>query len=123
MQDHSETLQLDFDSELIGFGDLAALFWAAHDPTERAHGRQYRAALLYSNSEQRELGVELGRRRTETLGRPLRTEIEPLGAFTNAEDYHQKYELRQTSLMRDFKAMYPDANDFMNSTAATAPFR
>ena len=117
MQDHSETLQLDFDSELIGFGELAGLFWAAHDPTEQAHGRQFRAALLYSSSEQRELGAELGRRRAAALGGPLRTEIEPLGAFTNAEDYHQKYYLRgRTELMAPFAGL--DAVAFTDSTAA-----
>jgi peptide-methionine (S)-S-oxide reductase len=43
----------------------------------------------------------------------------PAGTFYVAEDYHQKYLLRdESSLYREFETMYPDAKDFMNSTAA-----
>jgi peptide-methionine (S)-S-oxide reductase len=36
-----------------------------------------------------------------------------------AEDYHQKYHLRQQrNLMQEFKGIYPQNDDFVNSTAA-----
>lgn len=47
------------------------------------------------------------------------TEIYTFGKFFLAEDYHQKYQLRQhRQLMTEFKAFYSRNIDFVNSTAA-----
>ena len=49
----------------------------------------------------------------------IHTEILPFGKFYLAEDYHQKYQLRQRrQLMMEFKAFYSRNIDFVNSTAA-----
>ena len=49
----------------------------------------------------------------------IQTEILPFDRFYLAEDYHQKYQLRQRrQLMAEFKAMYSRNIDFVNSTAA-----
>jgi peptide-methionine (S)-S-oxide reductase len=49
----------------------------------------------------------------------IQTEILPFDTFYLAEDYHQKYQLRQRrQLMAEFKAMYSRNIDFVNSTAA-----
>jgi peptide-methionine (S)-S-oxide reductase len=49
----------------------------------------------------------------------ITTELIPAGEFYRAEDYHQKYRLRQDSeLMKEFKAVYPSEKDFVDSTAA-----
>lgn len=42
----------------------------------------------------------------------------PFSEFYLAEDYHQKYHLRQESaLMAEFRAIYPATEDFVASTA------
>jgi len=47
------------------------------------------------------------------------TPVLPVGTFTLAEDYHQKFYLRQNrELERELTAFYPDLKDFVNSTAA-----
>ena len=46
------------------------------------------------------------------------TEIVPYTSFTLAEDYHQKYGLLRDSLiMKEMQAIYPDITEFINSTA------
>jgi hypothetical protein len=47
------------------------------------------------------------------------TDIVPISEFYTAEGYHQKYLLRQRpALMKEFNAIYPATEDFVNSTAA-----
>jgi hypothetical protein len=45
-------------------------------------------------------------------------QLEPVGPFTRAEDYHQKYYLQGSRFAKDFYARYPDAASFTDSTAA-----
>ncbi len=117
--DHSETLQVDFDPRQISYEALLEKFWEGYDPTEQSWSRQYMAAVLYHDDAQRR-AAEASRARLEAkLGRKIATAILPLGAFTLAEDYHQKYYLRHDRALREeIKAMYPADRDFVNSTAA-----
>lgn len=49
----------------------------------------------------------------------IKTEILPYTGFTLAEDYHQKFHLRdEHALMEEFKQMYPRTGEFIASTAA-----
>ena len=54
-----------------------------------------------------------------TIEGKIHTEVVPFTAFYLAEDYHQKYRLQQQrDFLRAFKAMYPNMEDLINSTAA-----
>jgi peptide-methionine (S)-S-oxide reductase len=54
-----------------------------------------------------------------TLEGKVHTEVIPFTAFYLAEDYHQKYRLQQQrDLLQEFRAMYPNMEDLVNSTAA-----
>ena len=77
------------------------------------------SAVFYHNDAQKDLALETRNREEARRGRRIITELLPATTFYVAEDYHQKYFLRaEASLMREFRAMYPDPKDFMNSTAA-----
>ncbi len=53
------------------------------------------------------------------LREKIYTEVLPYTGFTLAEDYHQKYRLRQEQdLFKEFETVYPSAGGFVNSTAA-----
>jgi peptide-methionine (S)-S-oxide reductase len=117
--DHSETLQIDFDPELITYEELLILFWKAHDPTWPARSRQYRTALFYQGERQKKLAVESREREQARHDRAICTDVLPVSDFYRAEGYHQKYYLRQDRvLMGEFRAMYPETGAFTDSTAA-----
>src|SRR5437016_12438474 len=90
-----------------------------HNPCRTTWSRQYMSAIFYDGEEQKKTILAGKARMEEKLGKTVKTAILPLGKFFLAEDYHQKYELRcNADLMKEFASIYPDAKDFVNSTAA-----
>jgi methionine-S-sulfoxide reductase len=116
--DQSETVEIDYDADIISYQQLLDIFWASHDATHDSWSRQYRSAVLYHGEAQQRLALETKARLETHLGKRLYTAIAPAGVFTLAEDYHQKYYLqRDTATMAEFSQMYPRFGDFVNSTA------
>jgi methionine-S-sulfoxide reductase len=117
--DHSETVQMDFDPTRLSYEELLEIFWNSHSPESRSWSTQYKIALFYHNEEQKRLALESRGRVAERMKGKVRTEILPATEFYLAENYHQKYYLQLSPvLMRDFRAIYPNSSDFINSTAA-----
>ena len=77
------------------------------------------SAIFFHNAEQKQLALETRDREAARIKGALVTEIVPFTEFYLAEAYHQKYYLQQSrELMREFKAIYPVVQDFINSSAA-----
>ena len=77
------------------------------------------SAIFFAGEEQKKAILASKAKVEEKLGRTVKTAILPLTTFWLAEDYHQKYELRCTAeLIKEFKAIFPNEKDFLNSTAA-----
>jgi methionine-S-sulfoxide reductase len=116
--DHTESIQIDYDPARISYGKLLEVFWSSHNPCQRSGSRQYMTAVFYHNDEQKKQALETRDRQAAKQKEKIVTSILPLGEFYLAEDYHQKYYLRQhADLVKEFKAIYPDTKDFMASTA------
>ena len=119
MGDHSEAVQIDYDPAQISYETLLDIFWQNHDPTQRAWGRQYMSAIFYHDAWQHKLALESKAREEQRRNKKIQTKILPFDRFFLAEDYHQKYQLRQRrQLITEFKAIYSRNIDFVNSTAA-----
>lgn len=117
--DHSETIQIDFDPSQISYERLLEVFWEEHDPTSRSWSRQYQTAVFYHDEEQKRQAIASRERLAKKLGKTIHTEVIAFTRFYAAEDYHQKYYLRQhRQILRQFQQYYPQAADLMNSTAA-----
>lgn len=115
---HTETVQIDYDPSVVSYADLLDVFWRNHNPTVAKYKPQYISLILFHNEAQRQLAEQGKSQQTETLGKSVVTEIAPLRAFYIAEDYHQKYALRQfPDVLHEFTAIYPQPDDFINSTA------
>ena len=95
------------------------LFWKGHSPTSRPSSQQYASIIFYHNDEQKRLAMETRDREEARHSKPLYTQVAPASEFYLAEDYHQKYRLQQiATLLEDLRAVYPDRESFVNSTAA-----
>ncbi len=120
MGDHAESVEIDFDPEVISYEELLTVFWNSHRATGTTWGRQYMSGVWYHNDEQRRLAEAIKTRLQSETGLELNTEISLLDRFYLAEDYHQKYALRRyDSIADEFHAIYADLGDFVNSTAVT----
>ena len=116
--DQSETIQIDYDPAQITYQELLDVFWDSHSPTARAWSRQYASIIFYHDEEQRRLAEASLEREADRLGKPIFTVVVPFSEFYLAEAYHQKYRLQQQpDLLGEFRAIYPDDEDFVNSTA------
>ena len=95
---HAEAIRVEYDPDAVSYTDLLAAFFTVHDPTTLNRqgpdvGSQYRSGVYYHDEEQKEL-AEAYVDELEAEGAfddPIVTEIEPLGEFYEAEEYHQDY--------------------------------
>jgi peptide-methionine (S)-S-oxide reductase len=117
---HAEVLQVSFDPERIAYSDLLELFWNGHDPTRSSRGSQYRSILLCEGQTQFDEAVASAERKEAKLGRKVQTEVVLDKPFYPAEDYHQKWKLRQQrELFADLATQHSSEAELLNSFAAT----
>ena len=97
---HTEVVLVVFDPARVSYGQLLAVFWEAHDPTQGMRqgndiGTQYRSAIYTANAAQTRAAEESLRAYQGELDKAgygkITTEIAPLASFYYAEDYHQQY--------------------------------
>jgi len=92
---HSETIQIAYDPTKVTYEELLDVFWDSHHPSAEPYSRQYMSIVFYHNEEQRRLAIESKECEESRSGLSVITEIIPFSEFYLAEDYHQKYYLRQ----------------------------
>ncbi len=96
---HAESVQIVYDPSQVTYGELLRVFFSvALDPTELNRqgpdrGTQYRSVIFYSNDEQKHIAeayiAQLDQ--AKVYPRKIVTQVVPLQAFYDAEDYHQNY--------------------------------
>jgi len=95
----AEAVRVVFDPSKLSYADLLEKwFFRMHDPTTRDRqgndlGTQYRSAIFVTSPEQRRI-AEQAKAHAAKSGRwkkPIVTQIADAGAFTRAEEYHQKF--------------------------------
>jgi len=93
---HAEVIQISFDPQVISYDDLLVIFMTSHDPTTMNRqgadvGSQYRSVIYYHNEEQKKISEEVAKQIAPYYEDEIVTEISPIGAFFEAEEYHQDY--------------------------------
>lgn len=117
--DHTETVQVDFDKKKITYRQLLDIFWSSHSYTQQTGIPQYKNVIFYHNANQRQQSMASKDALEQSSGKTVQTDILPLKAFTLAEDYHQKYFLKHSSLKHLLDKFYTRHADLVGSTAAT----
>jgi len=92
LADHSESVQVHFNPNIISYNNLLDIFFNAHNCYGASYSRQYRSAVFYHSAEQETLALYF-KQNLEKDGK-VKTAIEPATKFYPAEDYHQKYQLQ-----------------------------
>lgn len=95
---HAEVVQITFDPQVITFRQILEVFFDVHDPTTLNRqgadvGPQYRSVIFHHDERQKDVAEEVIRE-LDAEGRwngSIVTEVVPLEAFYEAEEYHQEY--------------------------------
>ncbi len=98
---HREAIEVTYDPAQISYDQLLDIFWHNINPTQadgQFHdlGLSYQAAIYYATDEEKKM-AESSKEKLEKSGRfdrPIATEILARMPFYPAEDYHQKYYLK-----------------------------
>lgn len=120
MGDHTETVEVDFDPNILGYEDILRRFWRNHYPNrDNYKGRQYISLLRYHNPQQKEKIEKIKKEMEQEIGEAIETEIDSYTNFILAEDRHQKYYLkRYPKALDQLEPLYPDLNLLVDSTFA-----
>ncbi len=100
---HTEAVEVIFDPKQISYKEILDIFWMNINPTTADRqfadvGSQYRPEIFYHSKEQQSIAQES----KEALGEsghfndPIVVPITESSSFYPAEDYHQKYYLKNT---------------------------
>jgi methionine-S-sulfoxide reductase len=107
---HREAIEVTYDPAQISYDQLLDVFWRQINPTQadgQFHdiGLSYQAAIFYGNEEEKK-AAEASKEKLGKSGKfskPIVTEILPALPFFPAEEYHQKYYLKNAA---DFESYH-----------------
>jgi peptide-methionine (S)-S-oxide reductase len=93
---HTEAVAVTFDPEVIPSDVILDVFFTIHDPRQLNRqgndiGTQYRSGMYYRDDEEHALFTAARDRAAQVWDGEIVTEIEPLGEFWDAEEYHQDF--------------------------------
>jgi methionine-S-sulfoxide reductase len=91
-------VEIIFDPNIVSYEKLMDRFYKIHDPTTlnkqgNDEGSQYRSAIYYTSEKQKNeaLAFKLKVEKSKAWKKPVVTEVTAAQKFWTAEDFHQKY--------------------------------
>jgi peptide-methionine (S)-S-oxide reductase len=96
MTGHAEAVAVTFDETIVPADVILDVFFTLHDPRQLNRqgndvGTQYRSGMYYSDAAQKAKFEAARDRAAEYWDGGIVTEIEPLGVYYDAEQYHQDF--------------------------------
>ncbi|XP_076636601.1 methionine sulfoxide reductase A isoform X2 [Colletes latitarsis] len=107
--DHTEVVDIEYNPDVISYVQLLALFWQNHEyGLSTKIKRQYMSLILYHDEEQKLLAEKSRERQQRKRSDLVLTEIRRFEKFYPAEDYHQKYRLRNHPWLMETTGLVSD---------------
>lgn len=101
---HAEVVRVSFDPGRISFREILEVFFTIHDPTTLNRqgddaGTQYRSGIFYHSPAQQAAAEKFIAELTaeKAFPDPIVTEVAPAQTFYVAENYHQRYFVKNGS--------------------------
>lgn len=95
---HAESIEVEYDPAVISYEQVLTYFFRMHDPTTLNRqgndiGSQYRSEIFYLNDGQKKAAEKVIKEvnSAKKWPKPIVTAVAPLKKFYAAEDFHQKY--------------------------------
>jgi peptide-methionine (S)-S-oxide reductase len=93
---HAEVVQVTFDSDILSYHALIAVFMTSHDPTQlnkqgADRGTQYRSVIYYHSNQQKEVAGNVFSEIKNYYSEPIVTELSEAKEFHIADKEHQDY--------------------------------
>ncbi len=108
---HAEAVEVVYDSAQISYAELLDAYWHDIDPVAVDgqfcdFGPSYRSAIFYHGAEQQRTAKQSKQTLADSgrFDQPIATEIVPAGAFYPAEEYHQKFYLKNPDHYAAYRA-------------------
>lgn len=108
---HAESIEIVYDPGKVTYEELLDVYWMNIDPTDSGgqfvdRGKQYRPAIFYHNEAQKK-AAEASKEKLDKSGRfdkPIVVQIVEATEFYPAEDYHQKFYLKDPVTYKTYRA-------------------
>ena len=99
IQDHTEAIRLVYDPNVLTYEQILKYFFEMQGgpPQYNSYSRQYRSAILTHSDEQKRIAEKLIDSFLKQGYKKVWTDIEEATDFYRAEEYHQKYVVKQKS--------------------------
>ncbi len=93
---HTEVCEVTYDEKILSLQKLLEHYFRIIDPTTLNRqgpdqGTQYRTGVYYSTEQDKDGIATFIEKMQQYYNDPIVVEVEPVGRFFPAEDYHQQY--------------------------------
>jgi peptide methionine sulfoxide reductase msrA/msrB len=129
---YAETVRVDYDPTVAPLAFVLRVFYQAIDPTSvdkqgNDVGTEYRSGIYYTDPADRPIVEASLVQLQQQYAAPIAIETGPLKTYTRAEDYHQKYLIKNPggychiplNLFTQAASAVPEPSDFPTAPAAT----
>ncbi len=125
---HAEAVEVTYDPSRISYEELLITFWEWHDPTTFNRqgpdvGTQYRSVIFTHDAEQKKEAERSKQllEKARTYKSPIVTQIVAAGEFYTAEEYHQKYLVKNPDGYCSHHLQTPKVREILKGKVASQP--